>query len=204
MSNISAIPPAELAAIILCGGQSRRFGTDKALAPRSGRTLLQRAIECVGARAEDVILACGPERRYEEYGPTLALDPPDVSGPLAGMMAGLACTERPYVFILAVDLVEASPAALDQLLEAMVGADPPVDLVMPRSERGLEPMLFLGHRVALSAAIRKLGTTTDPAPRHLPDYLATRIIQVPDDPANALCRALANVNTGEDLKSLGG
>lgn len=204
MSATPAIPPDQLAAIILCGGQSRRFGADKALALRNGRTLLQRAIECAGARADEVILACGPERRYEEYGPTLALDPPDVSGPLAGMMAGLACTERPYVLFLAVDLVNATPAALDQLIEALITADPPVDLVMPRTVRGLEPMLSLGHRLALSAAIRQLATTTDPAPRYLPDHLATRIIQVPDDPANTLCRALANVNTGEDLELLGG
>jgi len=201
MPDMTTIPPDQLAAIILCGGQSRRFGTDKAMALRDGRTLLQRAIECAGSRADEVILACGPERRYEEYGPTLALDPPDISGPLAGMMAGLECTELPYVVILAVDLVEASPAALDQLLEAMAGADPPVDLVMPRSERGPEPMLIVARRASLALALRALAATAIPAPRLLGDHLRTRFLDIPSDAADPLRRAITNINTRADLEA---
>ncbi|MDZ4805902.1 MAG: molybdenum cofactor guanylyltransferase [Candidatus Eisenbacteria bacterium] len=194
-----SIPPAQIAAIILCGGQSRRFGADKAIATRGGRTFLQRAIDCAGTRADEVILACGPVRRYEEFGRTLALDPPEVTGPLAGMLAGLAQTERPYILFLAVDLADATPAALDQLIEAMVTADPPVDLVMPESERGPEPLLTLGRRAPLALALRALSTTAVPAPRLLVHHLTTRMLTIADDPTDPLRRAITNINTPADL-----
>jgi len=59
---VITIPPDQIAAIILCGGRSRRFGTDKAMALCGGVTLLQNAIACAGTRADGVILAYGPGR----------------------------------------------------------------------------------------------------------------------------------------------
>ncbi|TPW09223.1 MAG: molybdopterin-guanine dinucleotide biosynthesis protein A [bacterium] len=195
------ITPATTSAVILCGGQSRRYGADKAMATRGGRTLLQHAIECAGARADEVVLACGPERRYEEFGRMLALDPPDVAGPVAGMMAGAARTEREYILFLAVDLADATPAALDQLIEAMITADPPVDLVMPESERGAEPLLAFGRRAPLALALHALAATDTPAPRLLPRHLATRMLTIASDPDDPLRRAITNINTPADLEN---
>ena len=109
------LPPSSVAAIILCGGESRRFGRDKALATYRGQRLLDRVVECAGARADQVILACGKTPRYAETGLALALDPPGTDGPLAGIVAGLALADRDIALLLAIDLAAITPAGLDRL-----------------------------------------------------------------------------------------
>jgi molybdopterin-guanine dinucleotide biosynthesis protein A len=126
------ILPADTAALLLCGGKSLRFGSDKALALVAGRPLLDRTLDTARSRAGRVLLAPGRAPRYADRGVPLVLDPPGSDGPLAGLVAGLRVLDAAYVFLLAVDLPGLTPEALDRLTAAFE-AEPPVDLVMPRS-----------------------------------------------------------------------
>ena len=192
--------PASTTGIILCGGRSRRFEGDKALATVGGRTLLERAIECAGARASRVILACGPTSRYGEYGIELAIDTPGIEGPLAGIRAGLARATSQYVLIMAVDLPFVTPRAIDILMRRM--AEPECELVIPRTESGLEPVLMFGRREPLAAGVEKLAATDDPAPRRLPEVISTQTLDVDRNPRDPLRRAITNINTPRDLAAL--
>ena len=194
------LPPSSVAAIILCGGESRRFGRDKALATYRGQRLLDRVVECAGARADQVILACGKTPRYAETGLALALDPPGTDGPLAGIVAGLALADRDIALLLAIDLAAITPAGLDRLF-AVLGSHASI---VPRTRSGLEPLLSLGRRDPLLEGARKLLATNDPAPRRLPEVVPTHFLDVPDDPHDTLHRALTNINTPADLESLDG
>ena len=74
---------------VLAGGQSRRFGSDKAVALWSGRTLLDHAIELLTAQASDVVV-CG---RAWPGGIALHDYPSPGLGPLGGLGAALRYAE---------------------------------------------------------------------------------------------------------------
>jgi len=71
--------------VVLAGGQSSRFGSDKALAELDGRTLLLHAVDALSGWCEQVVIA------GREIGPAPCIPdwPRAGMGPLAGVAAGL-------------------------------------------------------------------------------------------------------------------
>ncbi len=71
--------------VVLAGGQSTRFGSDKAMAELDGRTLLARAVDALSGWCEQVVIA------GRETGPAPCIPdwPHPGMGPLAGIAAGL-------------------------------------------------------------------------------------------------------------------
>ncbi|MES2341247.1 MAG: NTP transferase domain-containing protein [Pseudomonadota bacterium] len=93
--------PNLLGAIILTGGASRRMGTDKALQLWGGVRAIDRVVALArGAGAVQIVTA-----GEGDYGPPRAPDPAPFSGPVAGVLAGLALLGERFtrVLILAVD-----------------------------------------------------------------------------------------------------
>lgn len=76
---------------MLAGGQSSRFGADKALAELGGRTLIARAVDALSGWCEHVVVT----GRATAPAPTLPDWPRSGMGPLAGLAAALhlACDE---------------------------------------------------------------------------------------------------------------
>jgi molybdopterin-guanine dinucleotide biosynthesis protein A len=74
-------------------------GSDKALRPLGGRTLLDHVIDRIGPQVSGLILnANGDPARFARFGlPVVADSVPDFAGPLAGVLAGLdwAAANRP-------------------------------------------------------------------------------------------------------------
>jgi molybdopterin-guanine dinucleotide biosynthesis protein A len=80
---------------VLAGGQSRRFGSDKALALLDGKPLIEHAIAALAAQAEAVIV-CG-----KEWGDWVPDRPGPGLGPLGGINAALhAAAERGFDAVL--------------------------------------------------------------------------------------------------------
>jgi molybdopterin-guanine dinucleotide biosynthesis protein A len=71
--------------VVLAGGQSTRFGSDKALAEWDGRSLLLHAVDNLSGQCEQVLIA------GREIGPAPCIPdwPRPNMGPLAGIAAGL-------------------------------------------------------------------------------------------------------------------
>ncbi len=76
---------AKILGAILAGGQSRRFGSDKALADIDGEPMLDRVIAALTPQV-DALMICGRDWRGLE---ALADRPPGGAGPLAGLNAAL-------------------------------------------------------------------------------------------------------------------
>src|SRR5262245_47039283 len=77
--------------VILAGGQSRRMGgTDKALLPLGGTTLIERAIARASVQVPDLIInANGDPGRFAHLGLPVIADPVGgFVGPIAGVLAG--------------------------------------------------------------------------------------------------------------------
>jgi molybdopterin-guanine dinucleotide biosynthesis protein A len=183
-------------AIVLCGGQSSRFGADKALALWNGRTLLARAIETARSVAGEVMLAVGPSPRYADFECPIVIDSAVGQGPLAGIVAGLERATTDIFVVLAVDLPLVTPETIDVLLAHLEGE---VDLVMPRSGRGLEPLCCVGRHEPCLAAGRKLLESGTFSPRLLMNEVNG--LEFAIDKAGA--DPFVNVNTPGELARAG-
>lgn len=102
-------------ALILAGGDSRRMGRDKTRLEFDGQPLLQRVIGQMQTLFPQVLVSVRQARP--------GIDVPQVcdetsgAGPLAGLCAGLARAETPWVFAVAADMPFLNPALIGQLAQ---------------------------------------------------------------------------------------
>ncbi|WP_419186488.1 molybdenum cofactor guanylyltransferase [Rohdeia mirabilis] len=146
-----------LGALVLCGGASTRFGSDKALAEVAGTTLLERTLDLLAQRTDDLVVATGHAPRYADVlerfrGLRVALDREPGLGPLAGLEAGLARFDpRSSVLVVACDLPNLDLRTLDALVAERHRAD--LDLCLWRDGDGLHPLLGC-YRASVLPAVR--------------------------------------------------
>lgn len=115
----------ESAGVVLAGGASSRFGSDKALAAWGGGTLVESAcaellkvLPCVL-----VVAKPGQVRPIRDPRVHLVRDLRELSHPLSGLEAGLAACSRPWVFALACDMPFASEGLVRRLSAEREGFD---------------------------------------------------------------------------------
>ena len=96
--------PAETTGLVLAGGQSRRCGSDKALARLGDRPFVQCVCEALTPWVAETLVATGPSRRDYPVAARVVVDAVPDGGPLAGLAAGLAAACTPWLLAIAVDL----------------------------------------------------------------------------------------------------
>ena len=189
-----SLPNADLTALLLAGGRSRRFGTDKARAVVDGTPMLRRVYETARALTPHVLLSVRADGDFyfDLVPPEVPrlLDPVPEAGPLAGLVAGLRAARTPWLLALACDLPFLNEATLRRLLAACPSA---VDAVVPVTSDGRRQPLCALYRVD---AVRPVAESRLAAGRYalqaLLDQLSIAMLAVPDVP-------LHNVNTPDDL-----
>ena len=151
-------------AVVLAGGESRRFGSDKALAQFRGEPLLAQVLRGVCAAGfAQVALAAKEPRKYAAVADEIAClarrpielleDVRAVQSPLAGLAAGLAASRHGLVFACAADMPFAADAAL---IDALFAAVPGYDAVVPEAGGSLQPLCGLWRRDPCLAAAESL------------------------------------------------
>ena len=163
-------------AIVLAGGRSTRFGSDKSLALLRGEPLLAHVLRACAKRFGEVLLVAKEPARYGSFcgDARLVRDRASASTPLAGLEAGLAASTTEVAFCCAGDMPFAVDAALlDALFAALEGHDAAV----PVNGGHLQPLCSLYRRdICLAAATSALAEGPG-GPRRLLD--AVRTAQVP-------------------------
>lgn len=143
------------AGYVLAGGRSSRMGTDKALLPYRGLTLIEHAAARV-RRAAGSVSIVGPPARYRHLGFRTVADLYPGAGPLAGIHAALTDSADDWNLVLACDL----PAVPDEFLSLLLahaeasGADcsvPLTDGLRP------QPLCAVYHRRCASRAAAALA-----------------------------------------------
>lgn len=165
---------------VLAGGQSTRFGTDKALAELAGRTLLSRSVDALSGWCEYVVVV----GRAMAPAPTIPDWPRPGMGPLAGIAAALHhARDENYEAVLTcgVDSVILPENLLDLLSPAPAYlADQPVVGLWPASAAEAIEAILTGeekHSVY-----------------HFAETIGARAVKSPVKPAN--------INTQADLAAL--
>lgn len=165
---------------VLAGGQSSRFGSDKALAELKGHTLLARAVDSLSGWCEHVVVV----GRETAPAPTLPDWPRPGMGPLGGLAAALhLAADEGYDAVLscgvdAPGLPEDLPALLAPAPSYLAG-QPVIGLWPAASAPAIEAILEGDSRHSMLAYAEAIGA---------------RAVQLPSQPAN--------INTPADLSAL--
>ena len=177
----------QLTGALLVGGASKRFGSPKALASFDGESLAERGWRVLGELCDERF-AVGKAADGLPLPFPLLDDGTQVRAPIAGVVAALLAAAHDVCVVLPVDCPRASAALLEKLADA---CSEDVDAAVPQTG----PLPGAYRLPALLALERRLRI----GELALRDALAELdVVVVECDPLE-----LANVNTPDDLRSLG-
>ena len=160
---------SQVAGFILAGGASSRMGRDKGLLDFGGVPLILHTARLLEPITAEVTIVGSPSK-YAKLGlraiadDAQAQDGPDRPGrgPLAGIAAALTATHSRWNLIVACDLPYLSAKWVDWLLSRALRSRG--EAVIPRTERGIEPLAAVYRRecgaaiaAALARGVRKVS-----------------------------------------------
>jgi molybdopterin-guanine dinucleotide biosynthesis protein A len=140
-----------LTVCIQAGGQSSRMGEDKALKPFLGRPLIQRVVERLAPIADEMIVTTNRPEDYRFLDLHLVPDLRPGRGALGGLYTAIASASRSMVAVAACDMPFASATLLRAASRILIEED--VDVVIPKSSEGYEPLHAVYRREACLPAI---------------------------------------------------
>ncbi len=181
--------PADVTGLILAGGASTRFGTDKALAELGGLPFVSLVHAALAAHAGTMLVATGAEPRTYPIAARVVLDAVPDGGPLAGLAAGLGAAETPWLLSAAVDLPCLTPAALRPLL---TGDADGLDVIVATADGRRQPTCALWRVRTVAPVVADQIRAGRLALHALLDRLAVGEAEVEGG-------ALHNVNTPGDV-----
>lgn len=197
---------ADLSALVLAGGASRRMGRDKRRLIVDGVPLLRRAIEAVAAVTDDVVVVESHHSRVPREllpsGVRLVCDRRVGAGPLAGLEAGLDAARGAIVLAVAGDAPWLEPPLLRFLAETLDGSTG-AEAAAVIGARGPEPLLA-AYRHSVGPVVTRL---LDVGERRLGVLLTSVSLLVVGERVRRRfdpgARSAVNVNTPDDLCEAG-
>ena len=118
----SPIPDA-FAGAVLCGGASRRMGTDKALVEVDGRAMARRVADALAAAgAHPIVAVGGDDAALAGVGLEVVPDLAPGAGPLGGIVTALEAAAADVVFVASCDLVTPSATAVRSTVAALASS----------------------------------------------------------------------------------
>jgi len=173
---------ANWSAIILAGGTSRRFGSDKSQARLSEYSLLDEILH--GLPFGLPVIVVGPGQPTSLRTVQMTREQPINGGPVAGISAvGVIATDMPFAAPLISHLVDELPEEADGIV--------PIDAT------GFQQPLCAVYRVeALEKALAQLGEPYGQSMRNLITLLNVHGVIMGDDAQNALI----DIDTPSDLE----
>jgi molybdopterin-guanine dinucleotide biosynthesis protein A len=177
---------ADVSYVILTGGRSSRFGTDKAQAEINSVSLMDRLLDTLPVVSSVSSVSSVPSVR-------VVIGPEIQGGPAAAVDAGIAAISTRWVAVVAVDMPFASPV-IAYLVQLALGIK--ADGLIPIDAGGKEQWLCALYQVApLRAAVAAFGSVAG-APLHkVLAPLNLHRVHLPGE----LARLLIDIDTPADL-----
>ncbi len=187
---------ADYTGVLLAGGQSRRFGSNKALARLGDGQLIERPARILAELFDQRLLVTNTPQLYEFLHWPMTPDLSPGGGPLSGIEAALSRAATPYLFVAACDMPHLDRALITHLCTLAPG----YDAVIPMTARGLEPLHGVYARTALPTISAALAAGT----RKLQDVLATLKVRAVGEAemlavSTTALQSFSNINTVNDL-----
>jgi molybdopterin-guanine dinucleotide biosynthesis protein A len=189
--------PHDITGLVLAGGQGSRLGgVDKGLQDWHGQPLVQHALDRLAPQVGRLMVSANRHREvYERLGVPVWPDPSCLSGyqgPLAGVLAGLAQCETPWLLTVPCDCPRFPSDLAHRLCEAL---EDDTELAIAATPKGLEPAFCLMRRNVEASLrdylqsgerrIERWTSTLRRAEARFEDASAFFNINTPDDLARA-------------------
>ena len=160
---------SDCTALILAGGDSRRMGQDKALLLLDGKTLLEHVTASMQSVFPKVIVSV--RRLREDVDTPQVCDEVEASGPLAGLIAGLAQVDTPWIFVVACDMPFVSETVVMHLAKLRASHQ----AVVPVAHGHIQPMAAFYATNTLDV-MREAFSTGDKSLRGILDKINVRYV----------------------------
>jgi molybdopterin-guanine dinucleotide biosynthesis protein A len=173
----------DVTGVVLLGGASSRFGSQKALAVLNGVTLAERAWNILG-EAFGQRLAIGKANDKLQLPFEVLDDGSDVRAPMAGVVGGLKAATTDVCVFLPVDMPLVDATTLRALADNCSDAAVPPSGPLPGAYRRSALPLLTARLAAGELALYRALTALD-----------AKVVPIASD-------VLANINTAEDLAAI--
>jgi molybdenum cofactor guanylyltransferase len=142
-------------AAILAGGLARRMaGADKSLLLIEGQRIIDREIAALRHVADSLMIVGGEQTRFAELGIRAVPDAVTGCGALGGIYSALVASEHPRTLVVACDMPFLNVPLLQRLVRP---SSPHVDVVMPRTHEGLQPLCAVYTARSADALRRRIA-----------------------------------------------
>lgn len=189
---------ADVAGVILAGGESSRMGRNKALLEVNGERMIETAYRRMAELFDEVLLVTNTPESYDFIPCRKIADIHPGMGPLGGIHAALSSTAAERAFVIACDMPGLNPQLIRELCSIQGGGD----VVIPETPGGLEPL----HAVYSKSCLPKMEQMLFAGERRILSFFdLAQVRLVPRGRIAALDPEYAsfrNINTQEDYRLL--
>ena len=195
---IEFISMTSFSIILQAGGKSTRMGTDKALVPFLGRTLIGHILHQVAPLSDDIAIIANHPQPYEAYGVPVFQDVYPDWGALGGLHAAVHHARRDLCLVLACDMPFIVPEFLSFLVEEAEGFDAVIPIL---EETGFTEPFRAVYRKTCLLHIEQAIKNEKRRVNSFFDQVRVRYVnQVEIEAFDPALRTFFNINTPEELQ----
>ena len=191
--------------MILAGGYSRRFGSDKGLVILAGKPLVLHVVDRMLRVVDDIMVVVSSKHQKEKFEiileekTSILIDKKDSQSPLVGALTGFENAKGEYSLLLPCD----TPLVSTQIVQLLFEISVDRNAVIPRWPGGyIEPLQAVYHTKSASTAAQTTLEQGKMNMRSLVDnlnkvrYVSTVVLEQIEPRLSTFY----NVNTPQDLK----
>ena len=192
-----SISLSNITGVILAGGKSSRFGSNKAFAQVSGIPLIRNICSQLSGILRNIVVIANSPEDYSFIGLPVIQDRVPRKGPISGIYTSLETTCTPWIFVVPCDLPFFSYKLCIALAQYSKGAD----AVCFQHNNLIEPLPALLHIDVMNQA-RLLFERGDYSLNSLLNMSITTIMPIEHCMNSIDPKMLTNCNTIEDYRKL--
>jgi molybdopterin-guanine dinucleotide biosynthesis protein A len=185
--------------IVLCGGQSTRMGTSKALLPFGPETMLQRVVRLLSGVVSPIVVVAAADQELPPLPSDVIVtrDERDARGPLEGLRAGLKALPEHVAaaYVTSCDVPLLVPGFVRQMLDLARDHD----IAVMEIDGFTHPLSAVYARTTLPLIEGLLGQDRL-RPAFLFDAVKTRRVRPEEMTADPGLHTLRNLNTPDDYE----
>ena len=185
-------------AAILVGGKSSRMGSNKAFLELKGKTFIELQIDLLREIFDDIFISANTSSEYEHLNLSIFKDVYPGNGPLGGIYTSLINSSSLHTFMLACDMPFIGPELINHLKDLTKE----YDVVIPKSEKGLEPLHAFYSKKCIDPIKRSLEEDNLRITSFFP-HVNVKIVELDNlNLSDSFKNSIKNLNTRDDYEDV--
>jgi len=184
-------------AIVLAGGQSSRFGSDKAFAKIGDLTIVESLFFPLSLLFKKIIVVTNFPEKYQAFPVQIVTDKIKGQGPLGGIYTGLLASDSERNFVVACDMPLINPRLIQYLSSIQEGA-----VVVPKINDKLEPLFAIYAKSCLPAIERQLTAGKNKIQDFFAEVNVRYVAEIELKKFDPTLTSFLNINLQKDLRKI--